>query len=59
MYNVIQVKFSNFGNLFGVCYKTIFNIYNYFTCEIILTCKTLEGVSHTADVKFLIYATFA
>lgn len=52
-----DVKFSNFGHLFSICYKSSFSIYNFYTCESIFSSKNLDGIGHSAEV-FINQLTF-
>src|SRR5690606_5549896 len=52
IYNATDAKFSNFGNYFSICHKSYFTIYNFYTCEVILSSKNIHLDGHIAEVKY-------
>ena len=50
-----DIRFSNLGHMFAICYKNSFQIYNFYTCEIIFNSKSSNEnfQGHTDDVKCL------
>jgi WD40 repeat protein len=53
IYQPADIKFSNFGNFFSICFKNSFQIYNFYTCEVVFTSKSVEG--HAGEVTALVW----
>jgi cilia- and flagella-associated protein 57 len=54
IFSPYDIKFNPWGNLFSVCYKNCFQIYNFYTCEVVFSSKVhLEYSPHQDEVRTL------
>ena len=45
-----DLKFSNYGHMFSICYKNYFIIYDFFTLEVKFNSKNIQEVNHTENI---------
>lgn len=54
IFSPYDIKFNPWGNLFSVCYKNCFQIYNFYSCEIVFSSKVhLDYSPHQDEVRAL------